>query len=74
MLVVLDGAKARHKAVKDVFAAAPRFSAARSTRSATWPTSCPESMRPSVRRAMSEAYESSDAKRGLRLLENLEAL
>jgi putative transposase len=31
----------------------------------------PESLRPSVRRAMNEAYESSDPKRALRLLENL---
>ena len=73
MLVVLDGAKALHKAVKDVFASRALIQRCQEHKKRNVADQLPESMRPSVRRAMSEAYESSDAKRGLRLLENLAA-
>jgi transposase-like protein len=73
MLVVLDGAKALHKAVKDVFGSRALIQRCQEHKKRNVADQLPESMRPSVRRAMSEAYESSDAKRGLRLLENLAA-
>lgn len=73
MLVVLDGAKALHKAVKDVFGRRALIQRCQEHKKRNVADQLPESMRPSVRRAMNEAYESTDAKRALRLLENLVA-
>lgn len=73
MLVVLDGAKALHKAVKDVFGRRALIQRCQEHKKRNVADQLPESMRPSVRRAMNEAYESTDAKRALRLLENLAA-
>lgn len=73
MLVVLDGAKALHKAVTDVFGKRALIQRCQEHKKRNVADQLPESMRPSVRRAMHEAYESSDPKRALRLLENLAA-
>lgn len=71
LLVVLDGAKGLHKAVRDVFGRRALIQRCQEHKKRNVADQLPESMRPSVRRAMNEAYESSDAKRALRLLENL---
>jgi transposase-like protein len=73
VLVVLDGAKALHKAVTDVFGRRALIQRCQEHKKRNVADQLPESMRPAVRRAMNEAYESSDAKRALRLLENLVA-
>jgi putative transposase len=71
LLVVIDGAKALHKAAKDVFGKRALIQRCQEHKKRNVADQLPESMRPSVRRAMNEAYESSDPKRALRLLENL---
>ena len=73
LLVVIDGAKALHKAAKDVFGKRALIQRCQEHKKRNVADQLPESMRPSVRRAMNEAYESSDPKRALRLLENLAA-
>jgi transposase-like protein len=73
LLVVIDGAKALYKAVKDVFAKRALVQRCQEHKKRNAADQLPESLRPSVRRAMNEAYESSDPKRALRLLENLAA-
>lgn len=71
MLVVIDGAKALYKAAKDVFGQRALIQRCQEHKKRNVADQLPESMRPSVRRAMNQAYESSDPKRALRLLENL---
>ena len=71
LLVVIDGAKALYKAVKDVFGKRALFQRCQEHKKRNVADQLPESLRPSVRRAMNEAYESSEPKRALRLLENL---
>ncbi len=73
LLVVIDGAKALHRAAKDVFGKNALIQRCQEHKKRNVADHLPESMRPSVRRAMNEAYESSDPKRALRLLENLAA-
>lgn len=73
LLVVIDGAKALYKAAKDVFGDRALIQRCQEHKKRNVSDQLPESMRPSVRRAMNQAYESSDAKRALRLLENLVA-
>lgn len=73
LLVVIDGAKALYKAAKDVFGKRALIQRCQEHKKRNVADQLPESMRPSVRRAMNEAYESSDPKRALRLLENLAA-
>lgn len=73
LLVVIDGAKALHKAAKDVFGDRALIQRCQEHKKRNVADQLPESMRPSVRRAMNQAYESSDAKRALRQLENLAA-
>lgn len=73
LLVVIDGAKALYKAAKDVFGARALIQRCQEHKKRNVADQLPESLRPSVRRAMNEAYESSDPKRALRLLENLAA-
>jgi len=73
ILAVLDGAKALRKAVKDVFGTRVLIQRCQEHKKRNVADQLPESMRPSARRAMNEAYESSDPKRALRLLENLGA-
>jgi transposase-like protein len=73
LLVVIDGAKALHKAAKDVFGERALVQRCQEHKKRNVADQLPESMRPSVRRAMNQAYESSDAKRAQRQLENLAA-
>ena len=73
MLVVIDGAKALHKAAKDVFGNRALIQRCQEHKKRNVADQLPEAMRPSVRRAMHQAYESSDPARALRLLENLAA-
>jgi putative transposase len=73
LLVVIDGAKALYKAVKDFFGKRALVQRCQEHKKRNVADQLPESMRPSLRRAMNEAYESSDPKRALRLLENLAA-
>jgi transposase-like protein len=73
LLVVIDGAKALHKAVSDVFGKRALIQRCQEHKKRNVADQLPESMRPSLRRAMNEAYESSDPQRALRLLENLAA-
>ena len=73
LIVVLDGAKALHRAVRDVFGRHALIQRCQEHKQRNVADQLPESMRPSVRRAMKQAYESSDMKRALRLLENLAA-
>ena len=73
ILVVIDGAKALHKAVKDVFGNRALIQRCQEHKQRNVADQLPESMRASVRRAMHQAYESRDPKRALRLLENLAA-
>ena len=71
--MVIDGAKALYKAAKDVFGKRALIQRCQEHKKRNVADQLPESMRPAVRRAMNEAYESSDPKRALRLLENLAA-
>ena len=73
LLVVIDGAKALYKAAKDVFGRRALIQRCQEHKKRNVADQLPESMRPSVRRAMNQAYESNDPKRALRLLENLAA-
>lgn len=73
LLVVIDGAKALYKAAKDVFGDRGLIQRCQEHKKRNVADQLPESLRPSVRRAMNQAYETSDAKRALRLLENLAA-
>jgi transposase-like protein len=73
LLVVIDGAKALYKAARDVFGRRALIQRCQEHKKRNVADQLPESLRPSVRRAMNEAYESSDPKRALRLLENLAA-
>jgi putative transposase len=71
MLVVLDGAKALRKAVKDVFGDRALIQRCQEHKRRNVAEQLPESMRKSVRRAMKEAYRCRDAKRARRLLDGL---
>lgn len=71
MLVVLDGAKALRKAVKDVFGDRALIQRCQEHKRRNVADQLPESMRTPVRRAMKEAYRCRDAKRARRLLDTL---
>lgn len=71
MLVVIDGAKALRKAVKDVFGDRALIQRCQEHKRRNVAEQLPESMRPSVRRAMKTAYRCRDAKRARRLLDAL---
>ena len=73
MLIVLDGAKALHKACRDVFGDRAFIQRCQEHKKRNVADHLPESMRPGVRRAMNQAYECRDAKRAKRLLEALAA-
>ena len=73
LLVVIDGAKALYKAARDVFGKRALIQRCQEHKKRNVADQLPESMRPSVRRAINEAYESSDPERALRLLGNLAA-
>ena len=71
LLVVIDGAKALHKAVVDVFGARALIQRCREHKKRNVSEALPERLRASVRTAMNQAYATRDAKRARRLLENL---
>ena len=73
MLIVLDGAKALHKACRDVFGDRAFIQRCQEHKKRNVADHLPESMRPGVRRAMNQAYECRDVKRAKRLLEALAA-
>jgi transposase-like protein len=71
LLFVIDGAKALHKALTDVFGERALIQRCREHKKRNVTDALPERMRSSVRSAMSEAYATRDPKRARRLLENL---
>ncbi len=73
MLIVLDGAKALHKACRDVFGDRAFIQRCQEHKKRNVADHLPESMRPGVRRAMNQAYECRDAKSAKRQLEALAA-
>ena len=71
LLVVIDGAKALHKAVAEVFGRRALIQRCREHKKRNVTDALPERLRVGVRSAMVQAYASGDAKRARRLLENL---
>ena len=71
LLIAIDGAKALHKAVVEVFGAHALIQRCREHKKRNVTEALPERMRASVRSTMSQAYAARDAKRARRLLDNL---
>lgn len=71
LLFVIDGAKALHKALTDVFGERALIQRCREHKKRNVTEALPERVRNSVRSAMSQAYATRDPKRARRLLENL---
>jgi putative transposase len=71
LLFVIDGAKALHKALTDIFGERALIQRCREHKKRNVTDALPERMRNSVRSAMSQAYATRDPKRARRLLENL---
>ena len=71
ILVVIDGAKALSKAVRDVFGNAALVQRCQEHKKRNVEEHLPEMMRAAARTAMNEAYLSGSAARGAKLLENL---
>jgi putative transposase len=71
LLVVIDGAKALHKAVAEVFGRRALIQRCREHKKRNVTDALPERLRAGVRSAMVQAYATRDAKRARRLLENL---
>jgi len=71
LLFVIDGAKALHKALTDIFGERALIQRCREHKKRNVADALPELMRSSVRSAMSQAYATRDPKRARRLLENL---
>jgi putative transposase len=71
LLVVIDGAKALHKAVADVFGRRALIQRCREHKKRNVTEALPERLRAGVRSAMVQAYAARDAKRARRLLETL---
>jgi len=71
LLFVIDGGKALHKAVSEVFAEHALIQRCREHKKRNVAEALPERMRSSVRSAMNQAYATGDPKRARRLLENL---
>ncbi|HYL17709.1 MAG TPA: IS256 family transposase [Burkholderiales bacterium] len=71
LLVVIDGAKALHKAVVEVFGAFALIQRCREHKKRNVTEALPERMRAAVRLAMNQAYATRDARRARRLLDNL---
>jgi putative transposase len=71
LLIVIDGAKALHKAVVEVFGARALIQRCREHKKRNVSEALPERQRASVRTAMNQAYATRDAKRARRLLDNL---
>jgi transposase-like protein len=71
LLVVMDGAKALHKAVVEVFGPRALIQRCREHKKRNVSEALPERLRASVRTAMNQAYATRDPKRARRLLDNL---
>jgi transposase-like protein len=71
LLVVIDGAKALHKAVAEVFGRRALIQRCREHKKRNVTEALPERLRAGVRSAMVQAYVARDAKRARRLLETL---
>jgi transposase-like protein len=71
ILAVLDGSKALAKAVRVVFGSRARLQRCQAHKVRNVADQLPETMRPSVRQAMRQAYRSKNAKRAEQLLRNL---
>jgi putative transposase len=70
ILVVIDGAKALHKAVIETFGARVLIHRCHAHKKRNVTDALPERMRASVRSAMNQAYATHDPKHARRLLEN----
>jgi putative transposase len=71
LLIVIDGAKALHKAVVEVFGAHALIQRCREHKKRNVTDAVPEWLRGSIRSAMHQAYATRDPKRAQRLLEGL---
>jgi putative transposase len=71
ILVVIDGAKALHKAVSETFGARVLIHRCHAHKKRNVADALPERMRASVHTTMNQAYATRDPKRARRLLENL---
>src|SRR5271156_6936109 len=71
LLIVIDGAKALHKAVVEIFGAHGLIQRCREHKKRNVTDALPERLRGSIRSAMNQAYATRDTKRARRLLEGL---
>jgi putative transposase len=71
LLIVIDGAKALHKAVVEVCGRRALIQRCREHKKRNVTDALPERLRHSVRSAMNQAYATRDAKRARRMLDNL---
>ena len=71
LLIVIDGAKALHKAVMAVFGARALIQRCREHKKRNVTDALPERLRAAVRSAMNQAYATRETKRARRLLESL---
>jgi putative transposase len=71
LLIVIDGAKALHKAVVEVFGAHVLIQRCREHKKRNVTDALPERLRGTIRSAMNQAYATRDPKRARRLLEGL---
>jgi putative transposase len=71
LLIVIDGAKALHKAVVEVFGAHGLIQRCREHKKRNVTDALPERLRATVRSAMNQAYATHDTKRARRLLDGL---
>jgi len=71
LLIVIDGAKALHKAVIEVFGARGLIQRCREHKKRNVTDALPERLRAAVRSAMNQAYATGNAGRARRLLDNL---
>jgi len=71
LLVVIDGAKALHKAVIDTFGARVLIHRCHAHKKRNVTDALPQRMRASVQSAMNQAYATRDPNRARRLIENL---
>jgi putative transposase len=71
LLIVIDGAKALHKAAVEVFGVRALIQRCREHKKRNVTDALPERLRAAVRRTMNQAYATRDPKRARRLLEGL---
>jgi transposase-like protein len=71
ILVVIDGSKALRKAVRDIFGDKAAVQRCQEHKKRNVLSHLPPRLRPSIKRAMNEAYQTEDEPRAKKLLENL---